>query len=220
MNKRVVSILSLIGLLSAGTFLLFAESPPSKKPNASNEEGKGQELAVNGRNLLEVPFPDIIPDKYFTRSLVTIARDIFYVYSGDIVSKDTIEAKFRPEFGQWKLKYFLTADDGTDAMVVKSTGWGGSEKTAIVFRGSQEIKDWVTNFHFFLEQSKFPHAPPGVEVHGGFQESLVIEQEMTVVTETENAKTIVGRVGSILEQEALRAMGDSDELIVTGISLG
>ena len=220
MNKRVVSILSLIGLLSAGTFLLFAESPPSKKPNASNEEGKGQELAVNGRNLLEVPFPDIIPDKYVTRSVLTIGRDIFEVSNRDIVSRDTIEAKFRPQYGRWKLKYFLTADDGTDAMVVKSTGWGGSDKTAIIFRGSQEILDWVTNLHFFFEKGKFPNAPPDVEVHGGFQESLTIEQEMLIVTETENAKTVVGRVGDLLEQEALRAMGDSNELYVSGYSLG
>jgi len=87
-----------------------------------------------------------------------------------------------------------------------STLKNNTKKTCIVvYRGSDEIADWLVDLNIKLEKSKFVNAPQDVMVHRGFQDAL-FGQNIT----------------DIVENKVLELIGeDGDgEVIVTGHSLG
>ena len=205
MSQRVNFLLSLIGLLGVAFFSVeFARKLKDLNGNAS-------------RRRLEAPHTDKIPGSLLVKALINISKDI-YAVTDDLIASSNIHNVISWQDG-WDFKFWLDSVDSTEAMIVKSTGWDGGYKTVIVFRGSEEVDDWLTNLE--TVQRHFPNAPYNVKVHQGFLESLVDNQQIRIITEAMETKVLPSaNVISLLEEKALEVMGGTNELHLTGHSLG
>jgi hypothetical protein len=204
----MIYVLSLIGLLSIAIFSTeFASRIKEEDQHAL-------------RRRLEAPHPDKIPGKFLVKVLVKLSQNIYGV-SEDDISTGTIFTKITFQEGL-KFKYWVDNPDGLEALIVKSTsGWDERDRTIIVFRGSEETTDWISNISFGRQQARFPNAPSTVEVHGGWQDMLFETQNVRVVNEALETSVVPNTNAiSLLEQEALRSMGNTNELYFTGDSLG
>lgn len=204
-HQRLVSVvLSLLGLFSVA-FLSIELAHKWNEPQ-------------NGRNLtrkLQAPFSDRIPDRNLVLALTTTSADIFSV-TDDMIKSATMDQVISWKAG-WEFKYWLDTDDSTEAMVLKSTV--GNKVPLIVFRGSEDVQDWMTNFD--IGKRPFPNAPSGVEAHNGFQGSLFDNQRIRTVNEAKETQ-VLKKVNAfeLLKTKALELMGDTNEIHVTGHSLG
>ena len=209
MNQRTIFALSLIGLL--GIAILFSAEFASKP-----EEEDQHAL----RRRLEAPHSDKILGKFLVKVLAKLTQDIYRVEDSDIIA-GTIPTRVTFQEGL-KSKYWVDNPDGLDAWILKSTsGWDDRDRTIIVFRGSEEATDWISNISFFRQPARFPNAPSTVEVHGGWQDMLFGTQNVRVVNEALEINVIPNTNAiSLLEQEALRLMGNTNELYLVGHSLG
>ena len=175
------------------------------------------------RRRLEALHPDKIPGKFVVKVLARVSQDIYHVTEDDINNNTSI-LPTRITFQKGlKLKYWVDTPDGVEVWIVKSTsGWDEHDRTIIIFRGSEERSDWISNIRYDMQQSRFLNAPSTVEVHGGWQDMLFGIQNVCVVNEALEISIVPNTtVISLLEQEALQLMGNTtNELYLTGHSLG
>lgn len=155
---------------------------------------------------LQQSFPDEFPLSYMALQMLILAKGIYSVTLENILERLT----YQP----YNLKYFKETAFSTDAGVIttKEGGYQGSlEKDIIVavFRGSEEIDDWVVNFDFDLIQCVIPGCPDGAKLHSGFQDSLFDNED--VIYDVENA--IMELIDSDLDL-------DTSTVYVAGHSLG
>lgn len=131
---------------------------------------------------LQQSFTDEFPLPYMALQMLVLAK-VIYAVTEDNVDNFTVGKPYN-------IKYYKETDFSTDAGVLttKRGGHQGSlEKEIIVavFRGSEEIDDWVVNFDFDLRQCVIPGCPDGAKLHSGFQDSLFDNED--IIYEIENA---------------------------------
>jgi predicted lipase len=104
-----------------------------------------------------------------------------------------------------KVLLWLEASRGTEALVAKLS----SNSLAVIFRGSEDIEDWLTNLNKTLDESKIVDGSPdpAVRLHRGFQNALF---------ENDAANTIEETLMKALEDDASL----SKEIVLSGHSLG
>ena len=210
MNQRTIFALSLIGLL--GTLAIFSTKFASKP----EEEDQHPLL-----RRLEAPHRDKIPGKFLVKVLANTSWEIFGVSDNTFNFITELPKKIKFQEGL-AFKYWVDNPDGLDSWILKSkSGWDDRDRTIIVFRGSEEVTDWTSNISYSRQQARFPNVPPDVEVHGGWQDMLFVAQTVRVVNEALEISQIPNMNAiTLLEQEALRLMGNTNELYITGHSLG
>ena len=103
------------------------------------------------------------------------------------------------------LEYELNPLNGLDAAVatVVPDDEPSKKYAVLLFRGSDEISDWLINLNFGLTDASY--GPVGTQVHGGFY------------------NTIFSRFGKILEYKKMKLLSDDsyeDTLFIIGYSAG
>ncbi len=167
---------------------------------------------------LEVAHSNKFPDKFTVRALINLADDITKVTGrspSDLTFPNAISWK-----SGWDFKYWVESKDGTEAAIVRSTDWSAVKKTVIFFRGTNEIQDWWTNLDYGMEVNRFVNAPGSVEVHGGFQDSLFESQPIATLSEELTEEVKWSSILSLLEEKVMDLIGDTNELYLSGHSLG
>ncbi len=167
------------------------------------------------------------PDKHLVFDLMQLSVDIFAMDGNDLPADAITNPKY-------KLELFIEADFSTHAMIVtpkqhdeivsspsssslKSTDTTTTTTTRktciVVYRGSDDINDWLVDLNIELEKSKFINAPDDVMVHRGFQNAL-FGQNITGIVEDKVLELCGGG-------ESSNGAGEAEaEVIVTGHSLG
>lgn len=153
---------------------------------------------------LNANYADIFPEKNLVLDLMQLSNDVFYIHGHNKESKLTNQ---NYEFQLW-----VEADFSTEFMIVKSKD--DIPKIIVVFRGSEEFDDWLTNTNMLNVKSKFVNAPPSVKLHRGFQRALF---DSGVTDQRDPLDQSVVRT---VEEAVLELVGDEGEVILTGHSLG
>jgi len=157
------------------------------------------------RLLQEVYFPNEFPAPAETYALISVSKGIYsFEEVGDYTGTD------------WEAHYAKKTDFSTEAAVATSNNGGNQEYPvdddiiAVIFRGTEELDDWVVDFDFELVSCVIPGCPDGAKVHSGFSDSLFDNEN--IIYEVEDA------VKSILDDSEFQ--GDKSTIYVTGHSLG
>ena len=149
------------------------------------------------------PSADTFPDRHLVLDMMQLSNDIYDVDEKGLPPSDAITD---PKF---EIQFWLQADFSTEVMIVTTTSTSlyDSPKPliAVVFRGSEEIDDWLVNGNIITEPSEFINAPDSVRIHQGFQGALFDQGIVDIV----EAKIL----------NLIKRMGDS-EVVITGHSLG
>ncbi len=174
------------------------------------------------------------PDRHLVLDLMQLSADIFAMDDGN-GNDSPADAITNPKY---QLELFIKANFSTHAMIVtpqQQVGGfdvdgidGGDEisssssttrKTCIiVYRGSDDINDWLVDLNIELEKSEFINAPDDVMVHRGFQNAL-FGQNITGMVEDKVLELCGG--GGESSNGAGEAETEAEaEIIVTGHSLG
>ena len=91
----------------------------------------------------------------------------------------------------------------------------------IVFRGTDNIEDWMKDVDHKLVKSKFINAPSDVKIHHGFQNALFQKQNHDDGTAAAAASVAAAiHIVQDIEMKIVDLIGEDGELIVTGHSLG
>ncbi len=146
---------------------------------------------------LATSFSDTFPNRNLVLDLMQLSYDIYEVDEQDISASDAITD---PKFEE---VLWIEAEFSTEVMIVRSRE-DQSFPPIVVFRGSEELDDWLVNTNIEMVKSKFQNAPDSVEVHEGFQNALFSQEN------------VIGKI----EEKILELVGESGEVIVTGHSLG
>lgn len=163
-------------------------------------------------------FGDKFPDKFLVSALSNITDVIWQITgngSTDITAPEALSWK-----SGWDFKYWLKSSDGTEATIVTSTDWSDVKKTVIAFCSSNDVKDWWTNLDAVKETNRFVNAPFNVEIHNGFQGSLFEYHAIDVLTDTLVSDIQWNNVKTLVDEKVMALIGDTNELYVTGHSLG
>jgi len=161
--------------------------------------------SLRTRLLQEVYFPNEFPTPAETHAVVSLSKGVY-----------SIEEVGGYNGTNWEAHYAKKADYSTEVAVATSNNGGNQEYPldddiiAVVFRGSEEVDDWVVDFDFQLVSCVIPGCPSGAKVHNGFQDSLFDNED--IIYEVEDA------IKSILDDSEFQ--GDKSRIYVTGHSLG
>jgi hypothetical protein len=174
-------------------------------------------LLLQLRRKLYVPFANQFPSKYVIKDLAQLSSDIYSVDGQGKTPQEAITDK-----SKWDFKYWLEAAYSTEAMIVKGKSTGN---TVVVFRGSEELDDFLSVANILQERSRFTNAPWRVKIHQGFQGPLTDTNKMKIEVPPCNqnsctTSTFNGNVVSRLEAEVLNHVGQNGEVTITGHSLG
>lgn len=176
-----------------------------------------EQLHVENRRL-EVAHSNKFPDKFFVRALINLADDVSKVTGrspSDLKLPDALSWK-----SGWDFQYWVESKDGTEAAIVRSTDWSAVKKTVILFGNTNERQDWWTNLDFGKEVNRFVNAPGSVEVHGGFQDSLFESQAIATLSEELTEDVRWSSILALIEEKVMDLIGDTNELYISGHSLG
>ena len=150
---------------------------------------------------LSGPYADVFPDSDLVVDLMQLSNDIFD-------ESTHYESTFsNPNFD---FQLWVEANFSTEFLIVTSKRDG---KTVVVFRGSEEYDDWLTNVNIMLVKSKFVNAPSSVKLHRGFQRALFNH-------DVSGGDVLVQSVIDIVEEKVLELSGDNGDVILSGHSLG
>ncbi len=137
--------------------------------------------------------------------MMQLCADIFKIDQGLTPEEAITDPKF-------ELELYIHASFSTVGMIVSvnnnATSYFNNNTEPkitpiIVFRGSDDVQDWIVDIDVEMEASKFPNAPSDVMCHKGFQDTLF---DQGVISDIE--KTIV------------KLIGNEGSVIFTGHSLG
>jgi len=158
-------------------------------------------------------FADRFPENQLIYDMMQLSADIFKI--NETVSPKESISNPKYHFEHWLQANFSTTsmivtfqndlqeDDDGDERASFSYGNDNGKVPVVIFRGTDNIQDWLVDVNAVLEPSKFSNAPEDVEIHKGFQDALF---EQNVVQD--------------IEQRVLDICGEDGQVYVTGHSLG
>lgn len=143
-------------------------------------------------------FSDKFPDRDIAHELAVMSREIQKVKKGAML-EDVLSSNV-------SVHLLIQNRFGLEAMVVTSND-GAMNYVAIVYRGSNEFEDWVTNFTLGLTSFGYGY-DSAIKVHKGFKTACHGEN-----------------VSSVIEEKVMELMADpslrlSEDIYVSGHSLG
>ena len=143
-------------------------------------------------------FSDKFPDRDITHELAVMSRAIQKVRQG-VMPEDFLSSNVT-------VHLLIQNRFGLEAMVVTSNG-GPINYVAIVYRGSNEFEDWVTNFTIGLTPFGYGY-DRAIRVHKGFKTACHGENVSTVIEE------------KVMDLMANTSLQLSEVIYVSGHSLG
>jgi len=165
-------------------------------------------IAALRSRLLQVYFPNEWPTPSETYSMIFQSKGIYDYQGWDLPGVvDT---------NSYLVHYSKQAEYSTDCGVTTSKNLGSpvwpldDDVITVVFRGSEELDDWVVDADFDLVPCVIPGCPSNARVHTGFQDALFENED--VIYELEDV------VKGILNNPEFE--GDKSRIYVTGHSLG
>ena len=160
-----------------------------------------QHASLSVLRKLSEPYADTFPDSDLVFDLMQLSKEIFDESTHD-------ESTFsNPKFD---FQFWVQADFSTEFLIVTSKRDG---KTVVVYRGSEEYDDWLTNINILLVKPGFVNAPSSVKVHRGFRRALFHH-------DVGGGDVFEQSVIDLVEEKILELSGDDGDIILTGHSLG
>jgi len=182
------SIAYLVLLSKCITKLTLTKPNHNSQPNHSNE-----------RKLQSSSFADTFPERQRVLEMSQLSHAIYKVDDDGLTPQSAVDT-FN---NNYNVKLWIDSQQSsTNAMVVQSKV---DSSVVVVFRGSEDFDDWLTNINLFREDSKFDHAPNNVKLHRGFQNAVFTEDVLPMI-ETK----VLDLVGA----------NSNGKLFITGHSLG